>query len=141
MCRKTSQTWIMYAANTAILQLRIFSGRYHFRLWVFALTGEYFYYWHWRVLPKLLQGKCVNDVKPLKTVLVSFYALFSHVLCILQIGSFNCGPQKSCWISALYYRIWLEGYQFIWVRFFSFATDQQAFEIKPFIIRSRSPRR
>ena len=34
----------MYVANTAILTTRIFSRRYHFRLWVFASTGEYFYY-------------------------------------------------------------------------------------------------
>ena len=40
--RKTSQKWIMYVANTAILELRFFSERYHFRLWVFASTGEYF---------------------------------------------------------------------------------------------------
>ena len=48
-CRKTSQRWIMYAAKTAILRLRIFSRRYHFRLWAFASTGKYFQYWHWRV--------------------------------------------------------------------------------------------
>ena len=44
----------IYIANTAILKLRIFSGRYHFRLWIFASTSEYFYYWHWRALPKVL---------------------------------------------------------------------------------------
>ena len=35
-CRKTSQRWIIciYVANTAILNLQIFSGGYHFRLWV-----------------------------------------------------------------------------------------------------------
>ena len=40
-CRKR---WIvcMYQANTAILNIRIFSRRYYFRLWAFALTGEYF---------------------------------------------------------------------------------------------------
>ena len=47
--RNTSQKWIMYAANIAILELRFFSERYYFRLWVFASTGEYFYCWHWRV--------------------------------------------------------------------------------------------
>ena len=33
-CRKTSQRWIicMYLANTAVLNIRIFSRRYHFRL-------------------------------------------------------------------------------------------------------------
>ena len=45
--RRTCQKWII--ANTAILELRFFSERYHFKLWVFALTGEYFYCWHWRV--------------------------------------------------------------------------------------------
>ena len=55
-CRKTSQRWIMYVAKTSILELRIFSGIYHFRLWVFDLTGEYFYRWDWRVLPKVLEG-------------------------------------------------------------------------------------
>ena len=33
----------MYVANTAILELPIFSTRYHFRLWIFASTGENFY--------------------------------------------------------------------------------------------------
>ena len=44
-CRKTkySKSNYMYdVANTAILKLRIFSGRYHFRLWILASTGEYF---------------------------------------------------------------------------------------------------
>ena len=47
-CRKTSQSKdeFMYryisVANTAILNIRIFSRRYHFRLWGFASTGEYF---------------------------------------------------------------------------------------------------
>ena len=34
----------MYVAETAILKLRILSGRYHFRLFFFASTDEYFYY-------------------------------------------------------------------------------------------------
>ena len=42
-CRKTSQSKDEFIpANTAILNIRIFSRRYHFRLWVFASTGEYF---------------------------------------------------------------------------------------------------
>ena len=55
-CRKTSQRSItcMYLANTAVLNIRIFCRRYHFRLWVFASTGEYFYCWHWRVLRSVL---------------------------------------------------------------------------------------
>ena len=54
--------WIMYVANSAILELWIFSGRYHFRLWVFASTGENFYCWHWRVLPKLSQDDWCQDL-------------------------------------------------------------------------------
>ena len=38
--QKTSQT--VCIANTGILKLRVFSGGYHFRLWVFTWTGEYF---------------------------------------------------------------------------------------------------
>ena len=34
----------MYVANTAILELRIFSGRCHFRLWDFSSTGDKFYF-------------------------------------------------------------------------------------------------
>ena len=50
---KTSQKWIMYAASTAILELRFFSERYHFRLWVFPSTGEYFNCWHRYVMTHL----------------------------------------------------------------------------------------
>ena len=69
-CRKTRQSKMnyMYVVNTAILKLRIFSGRYYFRLWVFASTGEYFYYWHWRLLPKVLQS--INDAKTFKNLVV-----------------------------------------------------------------------
>ena len=57
-CRKTNQRWIIciYVANTAILNDWNFSRRYHFILLVFASTAEYFYYWYWRVLPKVLQS-------------------------------------------------------------------------------------
>ena len=66
-CRKTSQRWIMYVDNTAIPELRIFSGRKYFRLSVFASTGEYVYCWG------------------------IHFALCAHkwCICILQIGSFN----------------------------------------------------
>ena len=47
----------------------------HFRLSVFASTGEYFYCWHQRVLPKVLQG---NDANTFKKLVVSFYTLYSH---------------------------------------------------------------
>ena len=61
-CRKTSQRWIICVANTAIPNIQIFSRRYHYRLWVFASTGEYFYHWHWTVLPKVLQRKWSQDL-------------------------------------------------------------------------------
>ena len=42
-CRKASQICnCMYLADTAILNIRIFQQRYHFRLCVFASTGKYF---------------------------------------------------------------------------------------------------
>ena len=85
----------MYVANTAILQLRIFSRRYHFKLCVFASTGEYFYYWHRRLLPKVLQG--INDAKTYKTLVVSFYVLLSQqIIRIVQmIGSHLTGTFKN----------------------------------------------
>ena len=89
-CRKTSQRWIIctYLTRTAILNIRIFSRRYHFRLWVFASTGEYFYYWHWRVLPNVLQSKWMP--RPLKTlyIILRLFVL-NHHMYIFQIGSFN----------------------------------------------------
>ena len=80
-------TCLMHVANRVILQLRIFNGRCHFRLCVLASTGEYIYYWHWRLLPKVLQG--INDAKTFKNLVVSFYALYSQqIIRILQkIGS------------------------------------------------------
>ena len=35
-----------YVANTVLLDFQFFSEKYHFRLWVFALTGEYFFCLH-----------------------------------------------------------------------------------------------
>ena len=34
----------LYLAKTPILNIRIYSRIYHFRLWAFASTGEYIYY-------------------------------------------------------------------------------------------------
>ena len=89
-CRKTSQKcktsqrcrWI-YLANTAILNIRIFSWRFHFRLWVFTSTGEYFYCWHWRVLHDVLQSK--YDANTFNNfVYILFYALTSQIIiCIV----------------------------------------------------------
>ena len=75
-CRKTSQRWIILyvtVANTAaILNIWIFSWRYHFRLWVFASTGKYFYYWHWRDYPICYK---VNDAKTFKNLVpILFFA-------------------------------------------------------------------
>ena len=42
--KKLVKNEFMYEANTAILKLRIFRGKYHCRLWVFASTGKYVYY-------------------------------------------------------------------------------------------------
>ena len=88
-------TCLMHVANRVILQLRIFNGRCHFRLCVLASTGEYFYYWHWRLLPKVLQG--INDAKTFKNLVVSFYALYSQqIIRILQkIGSHLTGTFKN----------------------------------------------
>ena len=79
----------------------------------------------------------VNDVKTFKTPCILFYALYcanksSYVYCILArlTGSLS---------AAVYYRISLQGYQIICGRSFSFAKSQQAFEIKPVNIQSRSP--
>ena len=95
-CRKYSQRWIMYVANTAILELRIFSRRYRFRSWVFASTGENFYCLHWRVY--YLRCHKVDVAKTflhfyLFTLLMTHFTLCAHksYVCILQIGSFNWG--------------------------------------------------
>ena len=64
----------MYVANTAILNLRIFSGKYHFRLWVFASTGEYFTIDTAEYYPRCYK---VNDVKTSKN-LVYHFKLCSH---------------------------------------------------------------
>ena len=79
-CTKTSQRWIYvdslpamflpsYRANTAILNIWIFSRRYHFRLKVFASAGEYISYWHWRVYHPVCYK--VNDAKTFKNPWVS----------------------------------------------------------------------
>ena len=57
-----SYMYVATQANTAVLNIRIFSRRYHLRLKVFASTGEHFYYWHWRVLPSVLQSKWFQDL-------------------------------------------------------------------------------
>ena len=54
--------YVATQANTAVLDIRIFSGRYYFRLKLFASTGEYFYYWQWQVLPGVLESKWCQDL-------------------------------------------------------------------------------
>ena len=61
------------------MQKRIFSGRDHFRLWAFASTGEYFHYWYWRVLPKVLQGKWCQDLQDSYNHHFTLYAHKSYV--------------------------------------------------------------
>ena len=79
-CRKSTQRWILYVANTAILELRIFSGKYHFRLWVFTSTDEKFYCRHWRVLPKVSQGKWCQDLqKPCRWYIILRFMLTNHM--------------------------------------------------------------
>ena len=86
-CRKTNQRWLIanvcrlhshILANTAILNIRIFSINFRiFRLCVFASTSKYFYYWHWRVVPNVLQSKWM--IRPLKTLyIISRFVLNHH---------------------------------------------------------------
>ena len=59
----------MYVANTAVLYNRIFSGRFHFRSWVFASTGETFTFDSDEYYPKCYK---VNDVKTFKNLAYYF---------------------------------------------------------------------
>ena len=67
------------------------------------------------------------SVMPLKTLYIILRLLI--IKCILQTGSFNRGPLKLYWFSAVYYCVSLEGYQAMCVRSFSFAKGQQAFRV------------
>ena len=89
-CRKSNQIWIicMYSillANTAILNIQIFSSRYHFRLCVFASTDEYFYYWHWRVLPNVLQSKWRKRTF-LKTLYLYYLRLLTQIIIYCRLA-------------------------------------------------------
>ena len=81
--RETSQRWIMFVANTTILEL--FSWRYYFRLWVFASTDENFYCWHWIALPKLLQGKWCQDLQKPCSIILHF-VLTNHMYVYCRLG-------------------------------------------------------
>ena len=64
--RKTTQKWINIC-NAAIVKFWNFNGRFHFKLWDFGSSFEYFYFWHWIVFPRhYLKGKwCKGPEKPL----------------------------------------------------------------------------
>ena len=69
--------------------------------------------------PWCFLGKYCQD---LQNLVAAFYALCApQTICILQIGWFNWCLWKPRWFSVVYYRIWLEGYQVMCVRSFSFA--------------------
>ena len=76
--RKTCQNWIMYVANTAILEHRFFNEGCCFRLWVFASTSKYFYYWDWRVLLQVLRGKWCQDLQKPCSIILRF-VLTNHI--------------------------------------------------------------
>ena len=77
-------------ANTAILNIWNFSWRYNFRLRDFVSTGGYFYYWHWPVLPNVVQSKW--GPRPLKNLyIILCLFLQNHHMNIFHIGSFNWG--------------------------------------------------
>ena len=82
--------YVLCIANTAILNIWICSWWYNFRLQVFASTGKCFYYWHWPVLPNVVQSKWMP--RPLKTlyIILPLFVL-NHHMHIFQIGSFNWG--------------------------------------------------
>ena len=77
-----------HVLNSAILKFRIFSGRCHFRLWVFASLVNPFTIDTDEYCPRCYK---INDAKNLKYQVVSFYTLCSQVIRTLQIGSFNWG--------------------------------------------------
>ena len=52
-----------------------FQQKMSLRLLVFASTGEYFYYWHWWVLPNVFQSK--YDAKTFKS-LAYYFTLCAH---------------------------------------------------------------
>ena len=64
----------MYVANTAILNIRIFSRRYHFGIWAFAPTGE-----HFTVDTDTYYPMCYKVNDAIKN-LVYFFMLCAHKL-------------------------------------------------------------
>ena len=65
----------MHLANTAILNIQIFSRRYHFSLWVFAGADEY--YW-----------MCckVNDAKTFKNLAYYFMLAQSQIIIYCRLA-------------------------------------------------------
>ena len=90
----------------------------------------------WRVLPKGLSGKWCQDLQKPCSIILRF-VLTNHMYVYCRLAHLK----KKCWFSAVYYRIWLEGYQIIFVRSSSLAKGQQTFKIKPVNIQSRSSSR
>ena len=83
---KTSQRWIMYAANSNSKSLK-------FQCKISLQIYEYFYGWQWRVLSKVFQG----DAKTFKNLAVSLlrfalanqsYVYWLHCVKSVQIQSF-----------------------------------------------------
>ena len=108
----------------------------------FSSTGEYFNYWHWRLLPNVLESKYYP--KTFQNLVYYFYTLCSQItICTVYCRLAQLWLLKLYWFSAAYYEISLEGYQIICVRSFSFAKGQQAFEntYKQVSIQSGSPKK
>ena len=113
-----------YVCNTATLT-SIFQRKISLQIMGFSLD--------WWILLRLT----LKSTHYLTYIILRFVFTNHMYICILQIDSF----EKKCWFSAAYYRIWLEGYQIIFVRSSSLAKHQQTFEIKPVLnIQSRSSR-
>ena len=78
-----------YLANTAVVNIRILSRRYHFRFLVFASIGECISYWLWQVYCPVCYK--VNDAKTFKNPVYCFKLANQHVYyrLVCLIGTFN----------------------------------------------------
>ena len=68
--------------------------------------------------------------------LILCFVLINHRYVYCRLDHFF----KKYWFRAVFYRIWLEGYQIIFFRSSSLAKGQQTLKIKPVNIQSRSSR-
>ena len=113
--KKTSQIWIMYVAYIAILEHQIsakdITSDYGFLLRLvktFAVDTEEY------PLPKVLQDKwCEDFQKPCSIILRFVFTNHMYAFCVL-----------AHWFSAVYYDIWLERYQIIFISSSSLAKGQ-----------------